>query len=381
MIQPKPFLNNFKLRNKSYGIERRRDLSKIILENGTPFPKPITYKDIDLSFYDWVNNSLSISYEGKKLPTFKLYSNQRINEYAQTWNHLDESGNLLMNFKVITRDNNPKKGTNQGEFYNIPGNRDYTMFAIPVLQENGSEAYDIYSMKQPFCVDFEYTVILVTNKYDLLNLMNETVNNEFKSITQYINVNGHYIPMNLEDISDESEYNLDDRKYYSQSYKIKVKAYIIREEDFKVTKVPSRFKISLIGDRIKEKKYVYVEDENRYEGRYTTLHIKFPICVDNVKFKIDTDLDVEDIELTNLSIEYINFYINDELIITNGNVPDSISIINGDEIKVDIIHDNIDKESEIILKGRNPNVVIDKDYNPESSLDEIPNQEEIIYEG
>ena len=35
---PKSSLDKFKLRHQAYGLERRRNMSKIILEKGTPFP-------------------------------------------------------------------------------------------------------------------------------------------------------------------------------------------------------------------------------------------------------------------------------------------------------------------------------------------------------
>lgn len=95
-------------------------MSKLILEHGTPFPKGVELKDIDESVKDWVENSLDVRYNGEKLLTFKLFSGQRINEYAQTWKHLDETGNLLLNFKTLNRENNPQRGNNQGGSYNIP---------------------------------------------------------------------------------------------------------------------------------------------------------------------------------------------------------------------------------------------------------------------
>ena len=220
---PKSQIDKLKLRNKAIGVERRRNMSKLILEHAPNFPLGVSYKDIDKTFMEWVENDLYIAYDGKKLPTFKLFANQRINEYAQTWRHLDEIGNVLMNFKTVTRDNNPKKGTNQGEFYNIPGNRDYPMFIVPTLQENGTEAYDMYTMKQPFSIDMLYKIAIITNKYELLNEMNELVNYKFKSLNCYIAPNNHFMPMTLENISDESEYSIDDIKYYSQTYEIKIK--------------------------------------------------------------------------------------------------------------------------------------------------------------
>ena len=253
-IQPKPYLDKLKLRQQSKGLERRLNMSKLILDKSTPFPLGVELKDIDQTFVEWVEQKLYIAFEGKVLPTFKLFSNQRINEYAQTWQHLDEVGNLLMNFKTVTRENNPKKGENQGSIYNVPGDRDYPMFMVPVLQENGLEAYDMYSMKQPFTLDLSYTVSLVTNKYELINEVNQLVHNEFKALQSYIAPNGHAMPMTLEDVSDESEYAIDDRKYYSQSFKIKVKAYIIRKQDFKVTRLPSRMNIRMLGINDKKSK-------------------------------------------------------------------------------------------------------------------------------
>ena len=187
------------------------------------------------------------------------------------------------------------------------------MFMVPVLQENGEEAYDMYSMKQPFCVDLEYTVTIVTNKYEVLNDMNQRVHFEFKAINCYINPNGHYMPMVLEDVSDESEYSLDDRKYYSQSYKIKVKAYIIRKEDFTVTKVPSRVIMRLLGVTDKKKPKIqigeedYIADEcclrettDPYYNKLLTVNVEFPSCTDETKFIIDTDMIIRTFETNNV---------------------------------------------------------------------------------
>ena len=150
-----------------------------------------------------------------------------------------------MNFKTITRENNPQHGESQGGNYNVPGNRDYPMFLVPVLQENGEQAYDLYSMKQPLSVNFMYTVSVICNKYEILNQVNELMQYEFSALECYISPNDHPMPMVIENITDESEYSIDDRKYYAQSYQIKLMAYIIRKEDFKVTKIPSRYSIRI----------------------------------------------------------------------------------------------------------------------------------------
>jgi hypothetical protein len=241
---PKAYRDKLRLRRHSFGIEKRRNMSKLILEHGTPFPKPIEYSDIDSSFYDWVVEHIRIVYDGKKLPTYKLYSTQRLSEYLQSWDKQDDTGNPIINFLTVTRDLNPQKGESQGSYFNIPGHKDFAMFYVPVMQENGTEAYDKYTMKQPFQVNFIYTVSIVSNKMEIINEMNELMHYEFSAIDCYIAPNEHPMSMTLEDVSDESEYTIDDRKYYSQSYKVKVRGYIIRKEDYKVERIPSRLILS-----------------------------------------------------------------------------------------------------------------------------------------
>lgn len=388
MIQPKPYLDNFKYRNRSFGKEQRLNMSKLILDKGTPFPKGVEIKDIDQTFVEWVENVLNLSFNGQEIPTFRLFSNQRINEYSQTWQHLDEVGNLLMNFKTITRENNPQKGQNQGDSYNIPGNHDYPMFIVPVLQENGVEAYDMYSMKQPYSLDLIYTVSIITNKYELLNKMNQLVNYQFKAFTAYIFPNNHAMPMSLESISDESEYAIDDRKYYSQSYQIKIRAYIIHQDDFKVTRLPSRIKTSILGmDERKSKKDVLIEieedeyiplcssneDESQYHNQPIKLTITIPDCSVDTTFTFDSDMIIETIETVNIfdfvmSIngEYQNFE-NDET-----------RLYKDDDVYIKIERENPMESSLLIIRGFNPNIILDKNFDPESSLDGL-NREDILY--
>lgn len=385
MIQPKPFLSNFKLRKKAFGVERRRNMNKLILEHGTPFPKPIEYTDIDKEFEKWVDG-LGMDYNGKRLPIFKLFSNQRIGEYSQTWQHLDEVGNLLLNFIPITRENNPKRGENQGGSYNIPGNRKYPIAIVPTLEENGEEAFDMYSIHQPFTVDFVYKVTVITNQYGLLNKMNQTVINEFKALECYIAPCEHYMPMELQDISDESEYAIDDRKFYSQTYTIRLKGYIIRSEDMEVTKLPSRIMMGMMGEPLRKKIKPTIQVEEDFDGsccnykegeverfvhKTINLTINFPLCAFKTEFEIDTDLFVDEIQTHNiydfvLSInkEYVDF-------------EKEINIYNGDTINIEIERDGEMDDATITFIGHS-NDMIDTFENKELLSDETPVGEEII---
>ena len=48
--------------------------------------------------------------------------------------------------------------------------------------------------------------------------------------------------MTLDGVQDESNYQIDDRQFYGQSYNIKVMAYIITEEDYRVEQIPLKKK-------------------------------------------------------------------------------------------------------------------------------------------
>lgn len=260
MQQSKHIFKPFKNRNSAIGKERRRNGAKVTLENQPHFPKSVVYRDIDQAVFDWVDKELPLSYDGERLPTYKLFSNQRISEYGQNWKETDEKGNIQTNFKTVTRENNPQHGESQGNSFNVPGNREYPIFRTKVLDENGDEIIQVYSMKQPFAVNMIYTISIVTTSYNMLNEMNNNMLNEFKSLERYIFPNGYAMPMLLNSISDESDYIIDDRKYYAQTYQIKVMAFIINDKDFKVKKIPSRVKTTFsagVNSKNRESKEKY----------------------------------------------------------------------------------------------------------------------------
>ena len=226
------YKNYLKLREERDPITNRENLTKEPLSYGTPFPKTLEYKDIDIAFKEWVEEKLDISFEDKQLQTICLFSNQRFSEFMQAWEYTDESRNMLLNFKVITRENNPKEGTIQGGDKNIPADITFLLKRVLVKDKNGRTYIKDYRIRQPLNVDLSYQVSVVTNKFELLNEFNEMVNDRFKAFQDYIFPNGYALPMELKDISDKSEYNINDRQFFSQSYNILVMAYVLREEDF-----------------------------------------------------------------------------------------------------------------------------------------------------
>jgi hypothetical protein len=356
-------------------IEERTNLVKEVLRDGKPFPETLQYKDIDIAFKEWVEKDLAVTYEEKELPTMALFSAQRFSEYMETWQNNDDQKNILMNFKVITRENNPQQGTLHDKNMNIPGDRTYLMKRSIMEDENGRRYFLDYRMKQPFCVDIIYTLSVVTNKYELLNIFNTKVNDKFKAIQCYIRPNGHFLPMKLENISDESEYNMDDRQYFSQSYEIRVMAYIITEDDFITEEVPI---LKLRSENLDSKNSAYVEieeidpcdDSTPYYYQPLMLTMKFKECERQVKFKINTDFVVDSVEVSNVR-SGVTCTINEYQLHAGEYTEDKPSFKEGEELYVRNINKLIpENEAIITLYGHNPSVVFDeRNDHPESELD------------
>lgn len=371
----KDYKNEMQLKAEAYGTERRRNLVKEALKDGSPFPKTLEYKDIDAEFKKWVEKELDIIYDGSSIPTILLFSNQRFSEYIQSWFNIDDKMNFKLNFKAITRENNPKSGTLYGATRNIPGERTYLMKRVEARDKNDRKYFIEYRIKQPFCVDLIYTVSLITNKYDLLNEFNQKVNDKFKAIDAYMRPNGHYIGMKLTDISDESDYSIDDRRFYSQSYRITVMAYIITPDSFVVEEKPYLMFKGFDGE--KTKTYAEIEDvempvcdnANYYEYKPLKLTISFEPCAKRIKFKMDTNMRITSMTMDN--IRNCEFWLNDDMTnkvyITSETAEsyesqdlDNIEIKDGDQVNIGRVSKYYcDRESKLTINGVDWNSVFD----------------------
>lgn len=335
-------------RQRRSGYTQRVSYQGVITHDEPLVPKCITYEDIDRCFTDFVRNEIVVNTEGIEFPTFRLFSNQRFSEYSQTWKHTDENGNLIVNFKTVSREKNPKKGNNQGGLCNIPGERWYTYLQRDVLQDNGDEAVEVYSMRQPYAVDLMFRVNVFTTKFEYLNLFNEKVHNLFKSTQCYIRPNGHYLPMTLDEITDESEHELNERKFYSQCFNIRVMGYITRPEDLKIEKFPKRVSIALHEERKnRRRERVKIFEEEGLENVKTDIEILFPVCEDSIEFTMDTDVRIQQIDTENVNVAWILI---DEHKVDSNSV---FEILDGNEVRIRINRESSYDDAKVILSGIN----------------------------
>lgn len=348
MKQPKKYLNHIDIKSQIFGNEERYKLLKDVMKNGTLLPKTVDYKDIDSSFKTWVENELKISFNNKILPTMVLYSNQRFTEYSQTWKYTDENKNLILNFKTVTRENNPQYGQIQGGLWNIPGNRFYLMKKQIVLDDNGGESILALKMRQPMAVDFNYTVSVYATNIETINEFNRIVNDRFKARQDYISPNGYYMPMTLENISDKSSYQIDDRQFYSQSFDIKLMGFVLTEKDFRIDEQPLKMGVEFGNTLSKKKTNIEVYENQSRDSGYTkeiVFNFDFPIGIKDVIFDSDSNFVTSDIILKN--IRNYKIFVNDNEIKTGTDM----NIKNGDEIKIKITPLRVNESATLTLSG------------------------------
>lgn len=371
--QPKRNLTFVKLtKEETNGNIIRKSYAQDIVHKAPIFPKPLEYADIDAAFKEFVENELGLTVNDKDVPTFTLFSNQRFSEYSQTWEHSDEEGNLILNFKTINRTTNPQGGENQGRLWNIPGNRFYTVLQRSVLEDNGTESIEVYSMKQPYAVTLEYRVSFITDLFENLSIFNEMVNDLFKARQYYIRPNNHWIPLLLENVSDESKYSVSDYRFYTQTVTIKALAYIIHEDDIKVEKFPKRVHLGLVGEKKKNKVAIDIEEgEDELSNQTINLSLNFEEWHDKAEFEIDTDMDIQEIEKTN--VRTMRIFVNDTPIYYNK----GFKVKNGDKIRIRISQFDIKDKASLVFKGINPNYTFIKDYVPEDVSQEALKHQDI----
>ena len=371
--QPKKNITKVNKSQKIYGNMVRKNYQKTILEKAPVFPKPLEYDDIDNAVFNFVDKQIDIVVDGALIPTYTLYSNQRFSEYTQMWEHSDEFGNLYLNFKTVNREKNPSFGGNQGELWNIPGQRKYTLLQREVLEDNGTECYEIYTMKQPYAVDLSYTINFVTTTVDNLNQFNQKVNKLFAARQYYIRPNGHFIPMVIDNISDETTYSISDRKFYVQSVTIKLMAYIIEKDDFEVKKYPKRTNLLLNGDKYKKNQpCVEIEEiDNPLKNKTLNVNITFQPYHSKLEFEFDTDMNIEKVYTEN--VRNIRIMVNDTLYYTEK----GFKLHNNDNVRIQIKPIEGEQESFVQFIGYEPNEFYNSNETSEKVYEEKITHEDI----
>jgi hypothetical protein len=234
--------------------DRRQEMLNMITKENTYLPEPILHDDLDRGMLDFINNNFKIVSDGKTIPVIqKILTIQRWAEVLNNWEFADDDNNMKVPFIGIIRRPDVQPGTNPSITRTIP--QRLPVHYATVATWNGTQmGADVYKIPQPVAIDISFDVTIVCSKIRELNKLNKTVMQIFSSRQAYTTVKGHYIPIVLEKVEDNSPIDqIDGRRFYLQNYSFTMLGFLIDEEEFEVKPAVSRF--MLLTEFIKSNNY------------------------------------------------------------------------------------------------------------------------------
>jgi hypothetical protein len=313
------------------------------LEQNKQFlPREVAIDDLDKGFVEFVDNDLEITIEGNKIPVHFL-TLQRWNEFAKTWKTSDKYKNIKIPFVSIVRRPNPEMGTNPADF-KIPVRKEFPYMQIPVWDGNRKGA-DIYGIPNPVGIDMYYTVRFFTFRMRELNKLTKKILQTFASAQAYVNIKGHYFPIMLEGIGDESQVDdLNGKRYYVQSYEMKLMGYLVDTEEFEVKPAISRVFVTTELESKKPKNVTrFIKDETSDDKSLKCVIQFLPGAPTNIKFNTDNKTNFTTVDTNN--IDTYTIYKNGSVV----SIPFSVG--SDDTIEITIVKTDSNKTGEIILNG------------------------------
>jgi hypothetical protein len=337
MPLPKKIKKNLPLTEPKVGLARREELLEKINRDGTYLPKSLLHADLDGGFLEFVKNELKTVVDGKTIPTIDiLITTQNWSQFTETWDIQNLDKNVELPFISIVRTPEVKYGSNPSLLYTIPNRKQYFYAQVPTWDGQRS-GMDIYKIPQPVPIDITYQVKIVCNRMRELNQFNKNVIEKFSSKQSYQVIKGHYIPIVMGDISDESVMDVEKRKYYIQSYQFTLLGFLIDENEFEVS--PSKTRVLQVLE---------IDTQTTKRGR--NRNASLPSIFDAVfvvgnntlsqMFDYTTNLAVDDTD----NVENFDVYINNDYY---GSDVNEIQINTGDVLRIEVVKTISSNESKI----------------------------------
>lgn len=216
-------------------LDRRQELLDRITKDDSYLPDPILHDDLDLGMLEFIKTNLKVVSDGTQIPIIpKILTVQRWGEISNNWTFSDEDGNMKVPFIGVVRKPDVQPGTNPTIQRTIPDRRDFHYATVKKWDGNQMGA-DVYKIPQPVPIDISYDVIIVYQKFRDLDKLNKIVLQKFSSRQAYTTVKGHYIPIVLERINDNSPIDsIENRRFYLQTYSFTMLGFLIDADEFEV---------------------------------------------------------------------------------------------------------------------------------------------------
>jgi hypothetical protein len=223
------------------GMERREEILRMITQSQTGLPQNLMHDDLDRGFLDYIKSNYQIVSDGKAVPIIdRIMTIQRWGEYTQNWQFSDSDGNIEIPFIAIIRNPEVNYGTHPVQHYNVPQNQSWYFSTVQNF-ENGIMGADVYQIPQPTPIDIKFDVAIVCTKFRDLNAFNGMILQNLNNMQSYQVVNGHYIPIFLDGVTDSSPINtIEGRRFYLQTYKFTMNGYLVDSTRFVKTPAINR---------------------------------------------------------------------------------------------------------------------------------------------
>jgi hypothetical protein len=233
--------NNIQVYKGKELTERRQELLDRITKSDSYLPDSVLHDDLDSGMLDFVKTNFQVISGGTKIPVIpKIMTIQRWSQITNTWEFSDDDGNMKVPLIGIIRRPDVQPGSNPSIIRTIPERQNFHYASVATW--NGTQmGADIYKIPQPIPVDITYEVTIVCTKFRDLNKLNQIVLRKFASRQAYTTVKGHYIPIILEKVEDNSPIDqIDGRRYYLQNYQFTMLGFLIDQDEFEVKPAISR---------------------------------------------------------------------------------------------------------------------------------------------
>jgi len=316
---------------------RREQLLEYINKDGTYLPKSVLHADLDRGMLDFVKEDLKVVTAGKIVPMVDIIvTTQNWSQYVETSQFVDLDNNPNPPFITVVRSPEVKYGTNPSLQYTIPNRKQFYYASVPTWNGN-EQGMDIYTIPQPVPVDINYSVKIICNRMRELNELNKVVMQKFSSRQSYTFIKGQYVPIISTNISDESQMQIENRKYYIQNYDFTMLGYLIDEAEFEVKPAIARvLQVFEIDTRVLNKKRKQFP-ENPDEFLTNFLYV---VGNNSLIDRIDFTADMSFVKSTNISS--YDVYINGDYY---GTDVQKIQITTNDSLRIDVVKDNNSKDS------------------------------------
>ena len=323
---------------------RREQLLEYIKEDGTYLPKSVLHADLDRGMLDFVKTELEVVTAGKIVPMLDIIiTTQNWSQYLETWKFVDLDFNPSPPFITVVRQPEVKYGTNPSLQYTIPNRKQFYYASVPTWNGN-EQGMDIYTIPQPVPVDIKYSVKIICNRMRELNQLNKVVMQTFSSRQAYTFIKGQYVPIILENVSDESQMTMEARKYYVQNYDFTMLGYLIDEDEFEVKpaiqRITQLFEIDTTTRRQKIDKYP--KNPNEFPSEFVFVSGNTTL-VDMIDFTANMSLVGTD------NINTYDVYINDDYY---GSDVSLIQITTNDILRIEVTKIDNTQESKITFNNK-----------------------------